>query len=370
MKLIRFIVPIFVFFTIFNAQAILPVDVFGTLEMPNAQKFQGVTLGGFSGMYYLEGADKLVAIQDKPSVNPLGPTYLVVWQIKRNGPTKYDQVGFALAGVLELGKMPSIFDWSQYCDVEAVARLPQGQWLVSSEGGYLNTHAEILRFDDKLQYLDRLPLVDFFRPMENKGVQKNQSLEAMTASPSGQLIYASNEMPLGQDLINGRQTWVRVVRFRQNKKQNYEPIDWAYYQLQPESYNGLVEFAAIGERQLYALERAYNPATNKNTIRVFLVEFPPVGAILGDEQGPILYKRLVVDLDDLKYQLPESFKHLDNFEGMALGKLSGGKRELYLISDDNFSPQQKTLLLGLRVPEPLPGDIARPMNVLKSKQGM
>ena len=36
---------------------------------------------------------------------------------------------------------------------------------------------------------------------------------------------------------------------------------------------------------------------------------------------------------------------LDNFEGIAVHQLSDGTNRLTLISDDNFSPLQRTLIL-------------------------
>ena len=40
---------------------------------------------------------------------------------------------------------------------------------------------------------------------------------------------------------------------------------------------------------------------------------------------------------------------MDNFEGLALRRDRAGRTLLYLVSDDNFVPLQRTLLLQFRL---------------------
>jgi hypothetical protein len=42
---------------------------------------------------------------------------------------------------------------------------------------------------------------------------------------------------------------------------------------------------------------------------------------------------------------------VDNFEGVAIGQAPSGATRIWLISDDNFSGNQRTLLLALDLPE-------------------
>jgi hypothetical protein len=54
-------------------------------------------------------------------------------------------------------------------------------------------------------------------------------------------------------------------------------------------------------------------------------------------------------LKDVKGLSPE-LAGLDNFEGMAFGPaLADGSRSLLVVSDDNFSPRQRTSFLIFRV---------------------
>ena len=47
---------------------------------------------------------------------------------------------------------------------------------------------------------------------------------------------------------------------------------------------------------------------------------------------------------ELRHPLP-----VDNFEGLALGRDRAGRTLLYLVSDDNFMPFQRTLLFQFRM---------------------
>lgn len=63
-----------------------------------------------------------------------------------------------------------------------------------------------------------------------------------------------------------------------------------------------------------------------------------------------LAKTLVLDLDDIIEDLAPGFRRLENFEGLAIGpKLPNGSPSLALIADNNFSLNQRTLLLILEI---------------------
>ena len=73
----------------------------------------------------------------------------------------------------------------------------------------------------------------------------------------------------------------------------------------------------------YSLHRAYNPLTRKNRIRI--------AAQSGG--GPV---RTLAELG--------GGLELDNFEGIAVWPLADGRDRIFIISDDNFSENQRTLL--------------------------
>lgn len=77
----------------------------------------------------------------------------------------------------------------------------------------------------------------------------------------------------------------------------------------------------------YALLRSYSPGSG-NTIEVVAFAMPPA--------PEIVEVRRVLRLEP---------RHgTDNFEGIALQRLEGGGLRLWMISDDNFSSRQRTLL--------------------------
>ena len=44
---------------------------------------------------------------------------------------------------------------------------------------------------------------------------------------------------------------------------------------------------------------------------------------------------------------------VDNFEGIAVKEMPDGRTRLFIVSDDNFSPAQRTLLMVFDLPKPL-----------------
>lgn len=73
----------------------------------------------------------------------------------------------------------------------------------------------------------------------------------------------------------------------------------------------------------YSLHRAYNPLTGRNHIRIYETKADGSARRLADLGKPLM---------------------LDNFEGIAVLPLADGRRRIFIISDDNFSEQQETLL--------------------------
>ena len=63
-----------------------------------------------------------------------------------------------------------------------------------------------------------------------------------------------------------------------------------------------------------------------------------------------LEKELVLDLDDVKYELSPGFRSLENVEGMAFGPtLPNGKKSLVIVSDNNFRSSQRNSVIVFEV---------------------
>ena len=88
--------------------------------------------------------------------------------------------------------------------------------------------------------------------------------------------------------------------------------------------------ATLPNGNIMVLERLFSRG-GKNAIRLKSIE---AGSIIG---GTVLEGKLIAELSP-----PIT---IDNFEGIAIREEFKGKAIIYLISDDNFNPEQRTLLM-------------------------
>ena len=88
--------------------------------------------------------------------------------------------------------------------------------------------------------------------------------------------------------------------------------------------------ATLPNGNIMVLERLFSRG-GKNAIRLKSIE---AGSIIG---GTVLEGKLIAELS--------SPITIDNFEGIAIREEFKGKAIIYLISDDNFNPEQRTLLM-------------------------
>ena len=133
-----------------------------------------------------------------------------------------------------------------------------------------------------------------------------------------------------------------------------DPLPWPPALLGAFRVSGLVELAALDERRLVALERAF-AAHRGNALKLYRVDLAAADDVSGVESlaaaGAGLRpaeKRLLFDLGAA---LAARGIPSDNFEGMAFGPdLPDGRRLLLLVADNNFRRGQRTLFAALAVP--------------------
>jgi hypothetical protein len=250
-------------------------------------------------------------------------------------------------------------------DLEAIAALPDGTFLVSEEG-HLTSEAV---FQPALLHITRegvvTDVISFPEPFQvrrdqSRGVRDNLGFEGLTRTPDGRLI-AALEQPLIEDgptTSFDRGAPGRLVEFTPRRGGGFRVgRQWSYPiertprvegfpEICPDGENGVSEVLAITNALLLSMERAclQDPQTNQamNAIQIFAIEL----------SGSELRKTLVLDLSTLaERMLSKELSRLENFEGMAFGPTAiNGTRTLLLVSDDNFRATQKTsfLLFGLR----------------------
>jgi hypothetical protein len=251
-------------------------------------------------------------------------------------------------------------------DLEAIAALPDGTFLMSEEGhiakGEIWQPAMLhVTRDGLVTDIIEYPSPFQIRQDQTRGVRSNLGFESLTRLPNGHVV-AGLEQPLVED---GDTTSFdhgghgRLIEFMQTDgvwragRQWTYPIDptprvEGFDGLCDGGENGLTELLALSDTTLLSMERACvrNTKTNDvaNSIQIFWVE-------LDAPDSATVRKALVLDLGTLAPRLSPALAHLDNFEGMAFGPpAASGGRTLLIVSDDNFRKTQRTsfLLFGLQ----------------------
>lgn len=247
-------------------------------------------LGGLSGV--LADRDRLVLVSDRGWL----------WTVDRTQPGATELV----AGSWRVRELVS---GGQPPDAEALARDEAGRILVATEG----THG-IARLPDRLRG-SRLELVAIPLPKSLSRLPVNQGVEALATLPDGRLlaIAEAGRDDLHLAAILGGGTSRALV------------------------YRSAPGFAPTGADQgagwLLVLERRFSPLTGLaarvTAIPVEQVDVPE-GTIAPSTEVARLAGPGVVD----------------NMEGIAAEPIDGGDGlRLWLVSDDNFSPLQRTLLI-------------------------
>jgi hypothetical protein len=195
-------------------------------------------------------------------------------------------------------------------DAEGMAHMPDGSWLVSFE-----RHHRIWRYPT----LDGVPMPldlpeSFTRQPENGGV------ETMTVLPDGRIVAISEDYSVTAGLLVG---WIG------------QPRGEGHYAWQSFQYTKTPDFnptalAPLPDGGFVMLERAFDMARGVRirVMRFDAAELQPGGTIRARELARLASPVAV-----------------DNLEGIAATKGPRGETLLWLISDDNFNPLQRNLLL-------------------------
>jgi hypothetical protein len=260
--------------------------------------------GGYSGMVMAADGSQLVAISD------VGHWLQLALQHDADG--KLTGVGAARIEPLldETGKPLASKEWS---DAEAIARLPSGDFIVAFE-----RHHRLWRYA-AADGVPAGPAQPVAAPEAITTLPDNSGIEAVAAMPDGRLILAAEG---GGDPVKGSRVWIQSGQSWQQKwlerADGFEPTD----------------LTPLSDDYLVLLERRYTevdgPAARISVIGNRMM--------LGDAFAG--YTLAVL-------RLPLS---VDNFEDIAQRAAPGGDTYIYLLSDDNQSKQQRTLLLQFKVP--------------------
>lgn len=134
------------------------------------------------------------------------------------------------------------------------------------------------------------------------------------SGPEG-LVLQNGELLLGLETLVGGDGPLGVAT--QDSDVSFAAVPWVKADGTP-----LVGLDAVGG-DLYSLHRAYNPLTRQNAIGIRVRGADGETRTLGFMAAPLT---------------------LDNFEAIAVLPLEDGRRRIFILSDDNFSETQRTLL--------------------------
>ncbi len=255
--------------------------------------------GGFSALQISPDRHQLLSISDR------GDEFRAKLMYAKNG----NLVGLTGAKLVPLtGIDGQPLQSKKMADAEALATMPTGEFIVSFERKH--------RF---LRYLpgQRKPLL-LEAPSGLKKLSKNSGVEALTFLNDGRLLALSE----GRDKASRAKGWLRDASgwssLRYRLSDGFRPTGAATHP------NG----------DVYVLERFYSLLQGV-AVRIGRLNEGEIKA--GAELRAIPVAEIRPPLN------------LDNFEGIDIALTPDGKTFVYLISDDNFSILQATLLMMFEV---------------------
>lgn len=221
----------------------------------------------------------------------------------------------ALDGDLEplRDELGQAFDGKAWTDAESVRRDAQGQLLVSFE-----RHHRVLRYKAVGG-----PGMTVDTPPALQGQPSNGGIEALATFPDGRLLLISER---ARDTDGDLRAWLRDTEGA-----------WHSLAYLTEGERLPTDAAVLPSGDLIVLERKYGLFTELGT-RLALIpaaRIAPGGKLYGETLA--------------SWEAPMS---VDNMEGLAIARDADGATLLWVISDDNQSKRQRTLLMLFRLQRP------------------
>ena len=343
-----------------------PIRFIGAVEIAHDVIQDGFRVGGLSSLYLDANTNKLISISDDTSVS---------------GAPRFHTFDIALTttalnvttdAMIELvNESSERFQPTETIDAEAFDRLPNGNWIVSSEGIKLNerfTIPQLLEFDPTGTLVKRWPFPEHYMPdlsqQPSTGIRSNAAFEGLDLTPDRQFLYMAAEKAVYQDggVSSTQQTsLVRIMRMKYIDG-SYSEAEEFLYELStiPDFTDddsvftiiGISDILAVSDTRLLIVERSFVASPiNRNTVQVFQVELPKPASqhnSIGANGLTKVDKTLWFDMDDF-IDVP-GFPGIDNVEGVILGpQLENGNQSLLIVSDNNFSSRQKTLFYAFEI---------------------
>ncbi len=201
-----------------------------------------------------------------------------------------------------------------WADAEALARLPDASWLVSFERNH-----RLWRY---VTWDDRAVAVE--GPAEIARQSANAGIKSLAATATGQLVALSQSLSQQADTVVG---WIGT------------PADGMRYKWQKFSYAVSADFrpvdmATLPDGSFVVLEYAFD-ATHGARTRLVLVaadQIKPDAVVRGTELAVIARPY-----------------NIEKYDAISVTRGRRGETLIWLLSDDDFNPLQRNLLLQLEL---------------------
>jgi hypothetical protein len=213
----------------------LKLELYAETSLPKKVSLEGEPVGGLSGILWEK--NKLYAVSDDRGKYGVPRFYELDLKIKNGKAELTATKSFHIKGT----------DEKWILDLEAIALLPSGDFLFSTEGNNdakprALPHVFVTSAEGK--YKSELPLPDKFLPdlvgLQKKGIENNRGFESMTVTPDGQNVYIMNEAPIMADQTakEDASAWLRLVHFVKEKdKESFKVSEELPYLLDPRTGN-------------------------------------------------------------------------------------------------------------------------------------
>jgi len=317
--------------------------------LKDAIKFKNTTIGGLSGLDYVNNQYYFVVDESKNPRVLSGDILIADNQIK----------GVYFNDVILLNDSISDFYKNNILDLESIfVDKKTGEINLTSEGSInYGKKPSIFKIDKKGAFLGSFTLPKNLSNL--KTIKHNAVFEGSSKSVDKKGFWVGMEEPMSSDGVVATFTKtsspIRITYFDNKTEKATKQFAYQLEKITKPAkgdvnLNGVSAILEYQKNHFFIIERTYQNGYGAygNVIRVFdatidknTTDILAIDSLKTTKFTP-LKKRLVFDFDDVRSQLTAGI--VDNIEGITLGpKLPNGNQSLILISDDNFQLYGKQL---------------------------